>query len=45
MEDDSECDEACGCVEIGDVLTHDGHSIVSPIDRVRWFLDHGFKVW
>lgn len=43
--DEAECGEVDGCIEIGDMRTHDDYPIASPIDLVRWFLDHGFKVW
>ena len=46
-DDDSEYEEGevDGCIEIGDVRTHDCYSIASPTELVKWFLDHGFKVW
>jgi len=34
-----------GCIEIGEVRTHEGYSIASPAEQVKWFLEHGFKVW
>jgi hypothetical protein len=44
-DDSSEYDEVDGCIEIGDIRTHDCYSIASPIEMVKWFLGHGFRVW
>ncbi len=46
-DDDWGCDEeeVDGCIEIGAVWSHDGYAIASPTKLVKWFLDHGFKVW
>lgn len=43
--DDPEWTEVDGCIEVGEVRTHDGYTIASPSELVKWFLDHGFKVW
>jgi hypothetical protein len=41
----SEYDEVDGCIQIGNIRTHDGYPVASPIEMVTWFLDHGFKIW
>ena len=40
-----ECDETDGSIEIGDIRTRDCYPIASPAEMVKWFLNHGFKVW
>lgn len=45
MEEYPEWEEANGCIEIGGIWTHVGYSVDDPIELVRWFLDHAFKVW
>ncbi len=43
--DEVECSkEVDGCISIGDMRTHDGYPIAAPIELVRWFLEHGFRV-
>jgi len=44
-DDYGEWEEGDGCIEIGGVWTHNGYSIDDPIELVKWFLGHGFKVW
>jgi hypothetical protein len=41
----SEYDQVDGCIEIGDIRTHEGYPIARPIEMVKWFLGHGFQVW
>jgi hypothetical protein len=40
-----EWEEAGGCIKIGAVWGHYGYAIPSPLEVVKWFLSHGFKVW
>jgi hypothetical protein len=44
-DDISEYDQADGCIEIGGVWAHGGYPIATPVELVKWFLSHGFKVW
>lgn len=44
-DDYAEWSEVDGCIQIGDVRTYGGCSIASPGELVKWFLNHGFKVW
>jgi len=43
--DEPEWDEIDGCIRIGGIWSRDGYLIASPIEMVKWFLGHGFKVW
>lgn len=43
--DCAEWEAVDGCIEVGEVRTYDGYSIASPPDQVKWFLEHGFRVW
>ncbi len=40
-----EYDVVDGCIEIGGVWGYGYYRIGSPTRIVKWFLDHGFKVW
>ena len=40
-----EWEEAGGSIEIGAVWGHYGYAVPNPIELVKWFLEHGFKVW
>ena len=44
-DDEPEWTQVDGYIEVGDVRIHDGYTIASASESVKWFLDHGFKVW
>jgi hypothetical protein len=44
-ENGTEWDEGDARIEIGDIMAHYCYSIAKPDDLVKWFLEHGFKVW